>query len=413
MTELNSATTELSSTPAPRDFPFTPVSALEPPAEWAELRQKCPVAPVTLPSGDRAMLLTRYDDIRTALSDPRITRQGMARPDAARLNSSKTGGVFSSPLIRVLNAEGHERWRRMVSKWFTAKRMQALRPEIEATADELVDDMVAHGSPADLVEHLAFPLPVFVICRMLGVPRDHRDEFAHWSQAFNNVSKFTQAEMDSAQEEFTSYLTDLVAAKRADPGDDLISMLITATDAEGRPISAEGMLATGQILLMAGHETTAGTIGKMAAHLLTDRRRWQLLRDDRSLVAPAVEEVLRYDPNGGFGSLRYVHEDVELGGETVPAGTSLLFPTNAGNRDESVFDGADEMDLTRKPNPHITFGAGAHSCLGQQLARAELQAVLEVLLRRLPGLDLAVDPRELKLTEGTITTPLQRLPVIW
>lgn len=407
-------------------LPLPVPAALEPPPMWAELRQQCPVARVTLPSGDEAVLVTRYDDVRSALTDPRLTREGLAEPGAARIAGNESESIFESPMAKTLNAEGHERWRRMVGKWFTAKRIQALRPKMEATAERLVDQMVAAGQPADLVSHLAFPLPVFVICDMLGVPEGDQDRFKHWSDAFLSVTRYTRDEVAAAHHDFDAYMSGLIADKRAAVstgvgregsaagGEDLLSLLITSTDAEGAPMSDAALAATGQALLLAGHETTAGFLAKMVAHLLADRTRWERLVADRSLVRTAVEEALRFDPNNSaFGMFRYVHEDIELGGTLVPAGSTVMCSMAAANRDESAFDQADRMDLRRVPNAHLTFGAGLHSCLGQPLARTEMQAVLDVLLRRLPTLDLAVDAGELRREEGLMTTPLLELPVRW
>lgn len=173
------------------------------------------------------------------------------------------------------------------------------------------------------------------------------------------------------------------------------------------------LVATGQGLLVAGHETTANMIGKMVAMLLADRTRWEQLLADRSLVRTAVEESLRFDPNAGFGMVRYLHEDTEISGTAVPRGTTVVCSMAAANRDESVFDDAGEMDLRRSPNPHLAFGSGAHSCLGQALARTELQTVLEVLLRRLPALDLAVPVEELPRIEGLLVGGFREVPVRW
>ncbi|MFJ1747672.1 cytochrome P450 [Streptomyces sp. NPDC088116] len=395
-------------------YPIVPAAALEPPPQWAELRQRCPVARVTLPSGDEAALLTRYEDVRTALSDPRLSREGLALPDAARVSAGDAADIFNSPMAQALNAEGHDRWRRMVGKWFTAKRMSALRPSMEAMTDQLIDEMLEHGRPADLVTHLAFPLPVFVICTMLGVPECDRDRFKSWSDTFLNMTRYTRAETEAAHQDFADYMAHLIDGKRTEPGDDLLSLLMDGADAEGEPMSEAGLVATGQALLLAGHETTAGFISMMTAHLLSDRRRWERLLADPSLTRKAVEEVLRFDPNGsGFGMLRYVHEDTELSGGVVPRGTTVVCSMAAANRDESAWEGAADMDLGRSPNPHLTFGAGSHSCLGQPLARTELQAVLTVLLRRLPTLDLAVGTHDLRRHEGLLTTPLRELPVTW
>ncbi|MFG2222298.1 cytochrome P450 [Streptomyces sp. NPDC048644] len=396
------------------NYPISAPAVLEPPQQWADLRRTCPVAPVTLPSGDRAVLLTRYEDVKTALSDPRLSREGLALPDAARVAAGESDGIFSSPMAKALNAEGHGRWRRMVGKWFTAKRMSALRPGMETMADQLVDAMLEHGQPADLVTHLAFPLPVFVICRMLGVPESDRDRFKSWSDTFLNTTRYTRDETAAAHQEFADYMSGLIAGKRARPGDDLLSLLLAGTDADGEPMSEAGLVATGQALLLAGHETTAGFLAMMVAHLLSDRRRWERLLADPSLIRPAVEETLRFDPNGsGFGMLRYVHEDTELSGGTLARGTTVVCSMAAANRDERAWDAADDMDVSRSPNPHLAFGVGPHSCLGQLLARTELQAALTVLLRRLPTLDLGVAVQDLRRHEGLLTTPLRALPVTW
>jgi cytochrome P450 len=392
-------------------YPMPVPAALEPPADWERLRQRCPVAAVRLPSGDQAALLTRYDDVKQVLSDPRFTRL-LNASDAARLTDSDSGGVFNSEMANTLPQEGdgHQRWRRMISKWFTAKRMAALRPGIVAMAEQLVGEMVASGAPADLKASVGFPLPVWVICDLLGVPDADRAKFAHWSDNLLNLTRYTQAETDAAQAEFGAYMLAHVEAKRADPGDDLLGDLITGA---GEQLPDAILVATGQALLVAGHETTANMIGKMLGLLLADRRRWEQLLADPSLVRTAVEEVLRFDANPGIGMPRYLGEEVSLGGEVLPRGTTVMCSMAAANRDEGAFDSAAEMDLTRSPNPHLAFGAGAHSCLGQALARTELQVVLEVLLRELPSLALAVEPGELRRVEGLAVGGLRELPVRW
>jgi cytochrome P450 len=395
--------------PLPR-FPFDAETALEPPAEWAEFREKCPVARVALASGDEAALITRYADVKSVLSDPRFTRP-TAADNAARVADTESGGVFNSEMASVLpqHGEDHLTWRRMIGKWFTAKRMNALRPGMAAMAEQLIDEMVAKGAPGDLKAGLAFPLPVWVICDMLGVPDTDRDRFAHWSDVMLSMTRYTQAEFDAAQQEFGRYMGGHLAAKRAEPGDDILSALI----ADGIGWSDAKLAATGIGLLIAGHETTANMIAKMVAMLLEDRSRWERLLADSSLVRTAVEESLRLDANAGVGMMRYLGEDFEVGGTVLPAGTSAMCSMAAANRDEHAFEHAAEMDLGRSPNPHLAFGAGAHACLGQPLARTELQVVLEVLLRKLPSLELAVPADELRRVEGLAVGGLRELPVRW
>ncbi|GIE04287.1 cytochrome P450 [Paractinoplanes durhamensis] len=396
------------------DYPFTQPTALEPPEEWAQLRDECPVARIRMASGDEALLLTRYDDVRGMLADPRFTHN-LTQPDAARIADSESGGVFNegSMVSDMSSGEGHLRWRRMMSRSFTAKRVNALRPRIEELAHGLIDDMEASGAPADLGAALGFPLPVFVICELLGVPADHRDRFAHWSDAMLNLTRYPQDELDTAAAEFHEFMASHVRGKREKPGDDLLSELATIVDAQDGRLGEAELIMTAQGLLVAGHETTANMIGKMVAMLLADRSRWESLLADRELIPSAVEESLRFDANPNFGIPRYLSEPVEVAGQTLPAGTTVITNLAAANRDTCAFADAGEMVLDRKPNPHLAFGAGPHSCLGQSLARVELQTVLGVLLDRLPGLDLVVGPDELRRREGLIVGGIEEVPVRW
>lgn len=394
------------------DYPLRAPAAVEPPEEWAKLRQGCPVAHVRLPSGDRAVLVTRYDDVRQVLSDPRFTRN-LNQEGAARITANEGGSAFESEAAaEISGGEQHEKWRRFISRWFTVKRISSMQQSIEVMANQLIDKMVAKGPPADLVSELAFPLPVWVIAEILGISVDERDRLAHWSNAMLTMTQFTQEEVDRAQAEFVHYLMGHIAAKRAQPGDDLLSDLIRAAD-QGEQLNERVLLMTAQGILVAGHETTSNMIGKMVAMLLSDRRRWEQLLAEPSLVRTAVEESLRFDANAGFGLPRFITEELELSGTKVPSRTTIVCSMAAANRDERAFERADEMVLSRSPNPHLAFGAGGHSCVGQALARTELQTVLSVLLRRLPTLDLAVAPEDLPRREGLLVGGLEKVLVRW
>jgi len=395
-------------------YPIPSDAALDPPAEWAELRGTCPVAHVTLPSGDRATLLTRYEDVKQVLADPRFTRL-LTAPDAARLSDTEDGGLFSSDMATILpdSGEEHQNWRRLVGKWFTAKRMNALRPTMARIADDLIDAMIEGGAPGDLKASLGFPLPVYVICDMLGVPAADRDRFSYWSDTLLNLTRYPKDEIEAAQAEFFQYMSDHLAAKRAEPSQDLLSELIAAGGPEDGGLNDLQIVVTGMGLLVAGHETTANMIGKMVSMLLADRSRWEALLADPELIRSTVEESLRLDANSGFGLPRYLKEETEVSGEHLPKGTTVICSMAAANRDESAFEAAEVFDATRSPNRHLAFGAGAHSCLGQALARTELQVVLEVLLRRLPGLELAVPVAELERVEGLAVGGLRTVPVRW
>lgn len=397
-------------------YPLHVDGALDAPDEWERLRKQCPVAGIELPSGDHATLLTRHADVRQLLTDARFVRP-TAQDGSARIVPDGEGGAVASNETSALAvpAKGaeHQQWRRLVGKWFTAKRMTGLRPGMTEIADRLVDEMIASGKPADLKAHLGFLLPVYVICDMLGVPPEDRDRFSHWSDALLSINRFTREETDRAQAEFVRYMAGHVAAKRERPADDIISMLVQDSAEDGQGLTDQQILGTAMGLLVAGHETTANMIGKMVALLLADRSRWEQLVADPSLVRTAVEESLRFDTNLGFGLRRFITEDVEIGGETLPRGTTVVCSQTAANRDETVFDHADQMDLGRSPNQHLIFGAGPHSCLGQALARTELQVVLEVLLRRLPTLELAVPTSDLARIEGLVVGGLREVPVRW
>ncbi|MFB4280468.1 cytochrome P450 [Nonomuraea sp. MTCD27] len=393
------------------EYPFRNPSALEPPPEWAELREGCPVATIRLASGDEALLLTRYDDVRQVLSDPRFTRQ-LDAADAARVTANESGGVFGSG-GSSMSGDEHRAWRQLVGKAFTAKRVTAMQPRIQAMAEHLVEEMVTREAPADLVSAVGFPLPVWAICDLLGVPDSDRDRFAYWSDTMLSMTRFGQEEIDAAQAEFDAYLVALTEAKQARPGDDLVSELLSMVAGLDGRLTEQLVLGTAKGLLVAGHETTANMIGKMVSMLLADRGRWEALLADPKLVRPAVEEVLRYDANPGFGMPRYLSEEVEVAGEPLPKGTTVICSMAAANRDERQFERADEMRLDRSPNPHVAFGVGPHSCIGQSLARTELQTVLRVLLDRLPTLELAVPVAELRRREGLVVGGLERVPVRW
>ncbi|WP_260634959.1 cytochrome P450 [Streptomyces angustmyceticus] len=389
-------------------YPLAYETALEPAAQWAELRGTCPVATITVPDGSQAKLLTRHDDVREMLADPRFTRK-----DLTDGTTSAAADAAEPPFSVPKHGEDHQRWRRLVGRWFTAKRMAALRPQMTEIADRLLDEMTGRGSSGDLKAHFAFPLPVYVICDMLGVPAEDRDRFSYWSDNFLNLSRYSAQERQTAVGELVAYMSGHIAAKRAEPTDDLLSSLIEEGSGEGEALTDAELLGTGISLLVAGHETTANMIGKLVAMLLADRTRWERLLENPSLVRSTVEEALRFDANGGFGLRRFLTEDVEIGGEVVPNGTTVVCAMGAANRDETAFENAAEMDLARTPNPHLAFGAGPHSCLGQALARTELQVALEVLLRRLPSLELDIPAADLERLEGLLVGGLREVPVRW
>ncbi|GAA2912410.1 cytochrome P450 [Actinoplanes cyaneus] len=393
-------------------YPFARPTALDPPAEWEQLRSECPVSKVRMVTGDEALLITRYNDVRELLADPRFTHS-LTEAGAAQISTSEDG-IFNRDEATMTAGPNHQRWRRMMNKSFTVKRVNAMRPRIAEIANQLIDELIAGGQPGDLQSALGFPLPVFVICELLGVDPNYRDKFSHWSDAMLNLDKFSQAETAKAAMEFQEFMVQHVLDKRAAPGDDLLSELAAIVDSQdGRMTEAE-LVYTAQGLLVAGHETTANMIGKMVAMLLADRpNRWDRLVADRGLINPAVEETLRLDASSSIDLPRYISEDIEIAGCPIKAGTTVMASLSSGNRDETVYDDAAELRLDRVPNPHLAFGAGPHSCLGQALARTELQVTLTVLLDRLPTLELAVPVEELRRRTGLIVGGIEEVPVRW
>jgi cytochrome P450 len=393
------------------DYPFEQPTVVDAPPQWAQLREQCPVADIRLPSGDQALLLTRYEDVKATLTDTRWTRNLDPGKGAARVAVQEDGGVFAGS--GGMSTEDHLRWRRLLSRSFTAKRVNDLRPRIAEIARECVADMRAAGKPADLSSILGFPLPVRVICELLGVPHRDWERFSYWGTLRMSMTKYTQAEINAGTAEFAKYMRAHVEAKRRNPTEDLISELTTISDSDDGRLSDEELMSTAMGLLIAGHETTSNMICKMIAMLLADRSRWETLLADRGLVRTAVEEALRMDANAGFGMPRFVTEDVVLSGVTVKAGSTVVNSMAAANRDPDMFPDPERMDVGRTANTHLAFGAGPHSCIGQSLARTELLVCLDVLLSEMPTLDLAVPVARLNRRSGLVVGGLDALPVTW
>ncbi|GHF28245.1 cytochrome P450 [Streptomyces morookaense] len=400
----------------PRAFPFhvaTPGEALE---VYAQLRSEEPVARVRLPGGHTAWLLTRYEDVRTALTDPRFSKQAATAPDAPRLLPIHRG---SNSLV-TMDPPDHTRLRRLVSGEFTQRRMAPLRPRVREIAAELVDDMLAsEGGTADALTALALPLPIRVICELLGIPVHEQDRFRRWSDGILLVAgggPTAAADAAGAQEaarNLMAYLGRLIATKREVPGDDLLTRLLRAQE-EDDALSVEELLTFAMTLLVAGYHTTTAAISHLLLHLLDDPSRYAALLAAPEGIPAAVEEALRYSQvASGFGSLRIATGDVKLGGVTVSAGEAVIPLMNSANRDASVFPDPDRMQLDREHNQHLAFGAGIHFCLGAPLARIELQVLLEALVQRGAVLRLADSAQNLTWQLATAFPRPERLDVRW
>jgi cytochrome P450 len=397
--------------PFAHTYPFPEPQELDFQPGYADLRRDEPLARIRMPYGQEGWLVTRYDDVRTVLADPRFSRAAVVDADVPRSVPERPGSPES---IINIDPPEHGRLRRLVASAFTARRMEQLRPHVEEIADELIDELVAAGRPADLVGILSMPLPVAVICQMLGVPLDGRDTFRAASDAALSNSRIPAEQRQQAFAQLYGYIAGLVQERRARPGeagDDVLAALIAARDGDGDRLSEPEMVSLGVGILLAGHETTMNMIGNMVYTLLADRSRWEALVADPATIPAAVEEMLRFTPLGRHSGLpRIATEDVELHGGTVRAGEAVLVSTIAANRDPGMFDDPEDLDLSRKPGTHVAFGYGPHHCLGASLARMELQTVLRALVTRLPTLDIG---GELEWRTTTLVRGLERFPVTW
>lgn len=394
----------------PAEFPFGSAPGLDPAPEYQRLRAEEPVAKVTLPTGDSAWLVTRYEDARIVFSDTRFSRAAASRPGAPRLMPGVEGDPDS---IVSKDPPDHTRLRRLVSQAFIPRRIEAMRPGIENVANQLLNAMEAAGAPADLVSLYASPLPITVICDLLGIPPEDRNRFRTWSRTMFTTSPEGLPDALAARASLLGYLRELVEARRREPTDDLLGVLITARD-EGDRLSEGELVSFAGGLVVAGYETTANRLGNSVLTLLLHPDQLGHVRDNPDALAPAVEEMLRFTPGGAAGGLmRVATEDVHLGGALIRAGDGVIAVTGSANRDADVFEDPDRFDVTRPVRPHLTFGHGFHHCVGASLARVELQVGIAALLRRFPGLRLAVPETELTWRNGVVILSLAALPIAW
>jgi hypothetical protein len=354
--------------------------------------------------------LTSYEDVNALLRDDRFghTNQDYLFPERQRPLYE-----MQSRWMLTLNPPDHTRLRGLVHKAFTPRTVAQMREPIQLMADELIDGAIATGE-MDIVRDFAYPLPVAVICALLGVPAADHTRFHTWSDAIALSLDLTEDEAvynraADATVELTSYLDDLLRERRREPRGDLLSALVAAEEAGDR-LSREELLATCALLLIAGHETTVNLIGNGTLALLRHPDQWERLKTDRNLASTAVEELLRYDSPVQLTS-RVALVDVEYKGLSLPAGTPLAFLLGAANRDPAAFADPVRLDIGREPNRHMAFGGGIHYCLGAPLARLEGEIAFTTLARRLPGMRLATDRVEYR--DNYTLRGLKSLPVTY
>ncbi|MDL5159919.1 cytochrome P450 [Actinomycetospora termitidis] len=368
------------------------------------------VVRVPTPFGPSAWLLTHHEDVRRMLGDADGFANGWtpadlgeAGRDPRQLSGERAGNLLA------LDPPDHTRLRRLLTPEFTVRRMRRLEPRIVEIVDEHLDAMERSGPPADLVSSFGLPIPSLVICELLGVPLADQDEFQERTARQLDMT-LPESEKVALAAEALAYMQGLVAGARRDPGEDLLGMLIRE---HADVIADDELVGVANLLLVAGHETTSNMLALGTLALLRHPEQLALVRDDDEAVPAAVEELLRWLTIVNSGSPRLARHDVELGGVTIHAGDLVSFNLPSANRDPDLLDDPERLDVTRPTTSHLAFGHGIHHCLGAPLARLEMRVAFPALLRRFPGLRLAVPDDEVRFASHRAIHGLVELPVAW
>ncbi len=387
-----------------RQLPFEQAHPLQLAPALRELQGNGVIHRVRTALGDPAWLVTSHPEVLRLLDDDRLGLAHLKPDTAARTHES---ALFGGPLPNFdTEHSDHARKRALLQPHFTPKHVQALRPEIDSLTTRLLDEVAAKGPPADLYATVALPLPILVICELLGVPYEDRKQFRLWTTEAANTGN--RARSERGLNELFSYSRQLIARKRREPGDDVVSRFC-AIDG----LSDDEAAHLAMVLLWAGHETTASQIGLGAMLLLGNSEQWRALVKDPSLAANAVEETLRTARRRGGAIPRYARTDLEVGGITIRVGELVLLGITAANHDPAVFADPDKVDITRPAGKHLTFGHGARYCIGAPLARLELSTVFFQLASRFPTMELDVPVEDLTLRTDLLFGGLTQLPVRW
>jgi cytochrome P450 len=394
----------------------TPEFRRNPHPVYAHLRDEAPVCPMRPPHGIDTYLITRYEDARAALSDPRLSKDMYGAMDAYRRIFGDSSVALDDNMLNS-DPPKHTRLRKLVNSEFTPRRVEALRPRIQDVVETLLDECPTR-EPVDLLPAFAFPLPITVICELLGVPPDERSQVQGWSTTVANTGfgEESKKAQQKAEESLHAYFADLLARKRSSPGEDLLSALTVARDSDGGLTESE-LISTAFLLMFAGHKTTALLIGNAVYHFLANPGQLRAVQENPELVGPAVEELVRYDGSVETATFRYATEDVEIAGTRIPKGALVQIALTSANRDPLKFDSPDQFDVTRPQNAqsaHLGFGHGSHYCLGAPLARLEMQLALTGLFSRFPRLALADPASEARWMEVPFPAfrGLAELPVV-
>jgi cytochrome P450 len=402
----------MTSTTSGTDLPVIPAPRaaqcpLAPPTEFAQWRDE-PGLRRAMYQGQPAWVVSRYQDIRAALVDPRLSADTI--PDSIM----PAGADDQTPVMfaRIDDPE-HNRLRRMMTRDFTFRRAEGMRPQIQEIVDRYLDEMIRNGPPADLVRDFALPVPSLVIALLLGVPSTDREQFHRNTTVALDMRSSDEQKAQAFGEMFT-YIRELVDRKERDPSDDLMSRLVTDYVATGQ-LNRETAAINGAIMMQAGHETTANMIALGTVALLQHPDVFGRLghTEDQNVIANTVEELMRYLTIVHSQVERVASEDVTLGGQLIRAGEMLVMNLPAGNWDSEFVDHPETLDVDRNASGHLGFGYGVHQCIGQNLARVEMQISFATLARRLPGLRLAVAPGELRFKGESGIYGMKELPVTW
>ncbi|MDQ1067917.1 cytochrome P450 [Streptomyces canus] len=396
------------------DFPMPRAAGcpFAPPPAMMKLHAEEPVSRVRLWDGSVHWLVTRYEDQRALYGDPRLSVD-TTRPGFPYLNEAfRETAAKNPPSFLSMDDPDHARIRRMVTGAFTVKRVEAMRPAVQRMTDELIDEMLAGPKPVDLVEALTLPLPSLVICELLGVPYDDHDFF----QANSKVAlrrEVTAEAVRAAFAEIYQYLSGQIDAKRADPADDMLSEL--ASRVRAGDLTHHDATMLGVLLLGAGHETSANMLALGILAFLEHPDQLAVVRgtDDPKVLASAADEMLRYLTVVHNGQRRLALEDLEIGGRSIRAGEGVIIPGATGNWQADVFPEPERLDVRRDARRHMAFGFGIHQCLGQPLARLELQVVYHTVFRRIPTLRRATDLDKIPFKDDGIVYGVYELPVTW
>lgn len=394
---------------SPVNYPFGEPVRLDVHSAHAECRRQPGLTRIRLPYGDDAWLVTRHEDIKTVLRDRRFSRAATLQHDEAR---------FSPQPIKTsvlgLDPPDQTRLRRLIAGGlaFSEQRIVRLRPTVVSSAEHLIDKMIDRGPPADIDEHFAVPLCGEITCELLGIPFADRANFLNWLEAYVSTTMHPE-EVEIRIEEISAFMTQLIAVRQTAPSDDLLSFLVRAKDDDGL-LSESELIEVVNDLLLAGYYNTSAQLLNVVYLVLIYPEQARLLRQEPELMPRAVEELLRCTPFPTQATFaRYATEDVEVGGTLIRGGEAVMPALASGNRDETVFDNADELDFRRAKNPHLSFGYGLHHCLGPPLVRMLMQVALSALLTRCPDLRLAVAESELQWHKDLELRRLYELPVTW